>query len=118
MYHPGSLPITNVIAKASTQTVGFYPDQTPEFLRQTSRFIKHFQLERSNFGSPYFIHRFQNITDSGYFHIDASFDHIRETGFWDDGAEIQSEWWYINSDYGTNYSAPDSASTIPDQVIV
>ena len=118
MYHPGSLPITNVIAKASTQTVGFYPYQTPEFLRQTSRFIKHFQLERSNFGSPYFIHRFQNITDSGYFHIDASFEHVRETGFWDDGADIQSEWWYINSDYGTNYSAPDSASTIPDQVIV
>ena len=46
-------------------------------------------------------HDDRNLIDEDY-HIDASFDHIRETGFWDDGSEIKSEWWFRNSLNETN----------------
>ena len=52
---------------------------------------------------PKVIHRFPNLTQQD-FHIDASFDGIRETGFWANGSEISNEWWFRNSDYETNVS--------------
>ena len=57
------------------------------------------------------IHRFPNLNEQD-FHIDASFDGIRETGFWENGSEISNEWWFRNSDYEIN----DTNSFLLDQV--
>lgn len=53
-----------------------------------------------------------NLTEQK-FHIDATFDRIRENGFWNDGEQIEKSWWFKNSDFKTN--ASDSQT--PDQVL-
>lgn len=57
------------------------------------------------------IYRYKNLIELDY-HINASFDGIRETGFWDNGSEIPNDWWFRNSDFETNYSH----SLLQDQV--
>ena len=52
-------------------------------------------------------YRYKNLIELDY-HINASFDGIRETGFWDNGSEIPNDWWFRNSDFETNYSHSSS----------
>ena len=56
-----------------------------------------------------------NATDVD-FHLNASFDFIKETGFWDDGEKIDQEWWFKNYENQTYKNI--TSDIVYDQVIL
>ena len=64
---------------------------------------------------PFFTINGMNATDVD-FHLNASFDFIKETGFWDDGEKIDEEWWFKNSENQTYKNI--TSDIVYDQVIL
>lgn len=82
------------------ETNGIIDSTLPRPWLRTSLLYEYYsESERSHLNSLIAING-QNVTEVD-FHVNASFDYIRETGFWDDGEKINDEWWFKISENKT-----------------
>ena len=67
---------------------------------RTSLLYEYFSESERSHLTPFAAINGENVTEVD-FHVNASFDYIKETGFWDDGEKIDEEWWFKNSETDT-----------------
>ena len=87
-----------------------FPGTNSSWLR-TSLLLKYLTESQSSQLFAYINGKYVTEVD---FHVNASFDYMNETGFWDDGERIDAEWWFRKSENDNETIIPlfDQVKTI------
>ena len=87
-----------------------FPGTNSSWFR-TSLLLKYLTESQSSQLFAYINEKYVTEVD---FHVNASFDYMNETGFWDDGERIDAEWWFRKSENDNETIIPlfDQVKTI------
>ena len=99
-------------AEHSNGTNGIIDSTLPRPSLRTSLLYEYFSESERSHLNPFIAINGKNVTEVD-FHVNASFDYIKETGFWDDGEKIDEEWWFKNTENDNETIFPTN-----DQVII
>ena len=74
--------------------------ESPQPWVRTSLLFEYLSESKQSLHYPFVDVNGENVTEVD-FHVDASFDYIQEIGIWDDGEEIDENWWFRNLENNT-----------------
>ena len=87
------------------ETNGIIDSTLPRPWLRTSLLYEYFSESERSYLNPLVAINGKNVTEVD-FHVNASFDYMKETGFWDDGEKIDEEWWFKNTENDTETLFP------------